>query len=284
MKSKGITFNRCTEIEAANYLQDKTYFFKIYSYRVLYQKRIGGARNGEYVGLDFANLKELASLDQQLRYAMLPMTLNQAIQHELDSYEVVKDYMESLNVDERKRRVNDITQSRFDAYRKDLFEKYKTHMPMWVFLELISFGAYIDFYRYCAQRWGDKRMTSEHYLLRSVKALRNACAHSSCIVNNFCKANSPYKVPVEIHRVLSNAGITKTSRNKQLKNIPMQQIVVTTYTNNVFNNGDTSQQLTQARIRTLVNTLDVCIKNNQMNEKLQASLLFLKNIFTKVGK
>lgn len=48
---------------------------------------------------------------------------------------------------------------------------------------LKSFGAFADFYLFCANRWGDSRMRDEHYMLRRANSLRNAAAHSSAIVN-----------------------------------------------------------------------------------------------------
>lgn len=76
MKAKGITFELVSEEEAAAYLTDRTYFFKLYAYRTLFERRVGGPRDGQYVGLDFGHLKLLASLDRTLRYALLPMTLD----------------------------------------------------------------------------------------------------------------------------------------------------------------------------------------------------------------
>lgn len=65
-------------------------------------------------------------------------------------------------------------------------------MPAWVFLELSSFGAFADFYLFCANRWGDSGMRDEHYMLRRANSLRNAAAHSSAIVNGL---GSPLGAP-----------------------------------------------------------------------------------------
>ena len=76
LKSKGVTFELCSEEEAAECLSDKTYYFKVAAYRALLDKRVGGERGGEYVGLDFGHLRDLAAIDHVLRYTLLPMTLN----------------------------------------------------------------------------------------------------------------------------------------------------------------------------------------------------------------
>ena len=56
-------------------------------------------------------------------------------------------------------------------------------MPIWVLMELFSFGSFIDLYLFCAERWGDREMVHEHYMLRQAKSVRNACAHSSDVLN-----------------------------------------------------------------------------------------------------
>lgn len=42
LKSKGVTFDLCSEEEAAECLSDRTYYFKLAAYRVLFDKRVGG--------------------------------------------------------------------------------------------------------------------------------------------------------------------------------------------------------------------------------------------------
>ena len=40
---------------------------------------------------------------------------------------------------------------------------------MWVFLELTSFGSFNHFYKFCADRFGDRKMVDDFYLLQRVK-------------------------------------------------------------------------------------------------------------------
>lgn len=76
LKQKGVAFELCSEEEAADYLRDKCNFFKLASYRKLFSKYEGGPRDGRYVDLDFGQLLLLATLDQELRHALLGMTLD----------------------------------------------------------------------------------------------------------------------------------------------------------------------------------------------------------------
>lgn len=136
MRAKGITFDLVSEEDAAAYLADRTYFFKLYAYRELFERRVGGPRNGQYVGLDFGHLVRLASLDRTLRYALLPMTLD--VEHFArtklvreftrreggDGYSVVADHLAALNHKQRNRRTGEVRALADDAYCGELVPKY----------------------------------------------------------------------------------------------------------------------------------------------------------------
>lgn len=109
LKPKGVTFDLCSEGEAAECPSDRTCHFKLAAYRVLFDKRVGGERDGEYVGLDFGHLRDLAAIDHMLRYTLLPMTLD--VEHfakaelmrgpterpEEGGYSIVGDYLAGLS-------------------------------------------------------------------------------------------------------------------------------------------------------------------------------------------
>ena len=154
-------------------------------------------------GLDFGHLVDLAEIDKELRGFLLPLTLD--VENAAKTKLVEKNYREptrrrllhfcglshtSYHAD-RNRRKGEISRLSNDAYLGPLVARYPINMmPAWVFLELSSFGAFADFYLFCANRWEDTSMKKEHYLLRCSNALRNAAAHSSAIINGF-SANSP---------------------------------------------------------------------------------------------
>lgn len=202
LKSKGVTFELCSEEDAAEYLSERTYFFKVAAYRSLFEKRVGGPRDGQYIDLDFGHLKALASLDRDLRYALLPLTLD--VEHAArtklvriaterdgeDGYALSRDYMASLNHNERRRREGEVNMMGNDLFCGDLVRKYgggPAEMPIWVLMELFSFGSFIDLYLFCAEHWGDREMVHEHYMLRQAKSVRNACAHSSDVLNGVAR-------------------------------------------------------------------------------------------------
>ncbi len=202
LKQKGVAFELCSEEEAADYLRDKCNFFKLASYRKLFSKYEGGPRDGRYVDLDFGQLRLLAALDQELRHALLGMTLD--IEHfqkvtllrEMedrgeDGYAIVADYMASLTTANREYRLRELKMSGRSPYSSSLYAKYSGDMPAWAFLELTSFGTLIDFVRFCARRWGDRRLEASHYDLKRVKSVRNCAAHGSCLINCFAERAPP---------------------------------------------------------------------------------------------
>ena len=244
LKEKGVTFELCSEEEARAYLADRTYYFKLRSFRKLFDKRVGGERDGQYINLDFGHLRALASLDRDLRYALLPLTLDaeHAARTKLirnitenpdeDGYAVCADYMASLNHDERRRRKRDVGMLKKDIYCGDLLKKYGSDpakMPSWVLLELFSFGSFVDLYLFCAKRWGDKGMENEHYLLRQAKSVRNACAHSSGMLNGFRQFDDTIETDDNVEKALANTGLSHRVRTSRMDCPRIKQITTLMY-------------------------------------------------------
>lgn len=249
LEFKGVSFDLYSKEEAAEYLQQKNNFLRLSSYRFMFEKQIQGADKGCYLNLDFAYLVDLASIDRVLREVFLLMTLD--IEHfakiklmelidsssDEDGYKIVSDFKESLTSSYLKRLKRELHNrsagdAGYDVYAGDLIAKYELEMPVWVFLEVISFGTFLSFYRFCAQRWGNTDMLQEFYILKSVKALRNACAYNSCIVNGFSSATKtmPYETNSLITDTLNNFGVKNTkARKAKLKNPRIGQITATLY-------------------------------------------------------
>ena len=244
LKEKGVQFELCDENEAARILAREDHYFKLASYRVLFPKRVGGPRDGQYAGLDFGHLADLAAIDQELREFLLPLTLSVENSAKTgligrmaetlgeDGYSVLVDYFAGLNHGDRNRRQGEIKRLGSDAYLGALVDKYSLDkMPVWVYLELASFGAFADFYLFCADRWNDGLMRREHYLLRAVNSLRNAAAHSSAILNGM-RADAPkasIRVPQEVAIALEEIGINKRARRSKMRNPRILQMTVLAY-------------------------------------------------------
>lgn len=236
LKGKGVAFELCSEAEAARYLSEKCNFFKLASYRKLFAKHEGGARDGMYISLDFAQLRLLASIDQQLRRVLLEMTLDiehfqkvailrEAEKRGEDGYAIVADYMNSLSESSREYRLRELKMSGLSPYSADVYAKYAADLPVWAFFELTSFGTLVDFVRFCAKRWDDRDLLVAHYDLKGVKSLRNGAAHGSCIVNAFAERGAGRaSVTNSVMKAAGASGASKATRAKWMGCPAIQQI------------------------------------------------------------
>ncbi|MBQ9002442.1 MAG: Abi family protein [Eggerthellaceae bacterium] len=248
LKAKGVTFNLCSEEEAAELLLLGNNYLRLTSYRKLYERKAEGPDAGAYVNLDFGDLAVLSSLDRQLREAFLALTVDvehfakmkvlfNVEAHDEDGYRIVTDFYASLNHTGRNAiqgamRARSRDGERRDAYAGDLIAHHSADMPAWVFLELIDFGTFVGFYLFCADRWDDETMRQEHYILKSVKALRNATAHNHCIVNGFTQSAAVAGYPTNslIVESMNERGIPRTkSRRAKLSNLRIAQMAASLY-------------------------------------------------------
>lgn len=210
MKGKGVRFTLVSEEWAVSYLSKNNNYFRLRLYRTGFSKVEEGPRKGQYANLDFKMLVDLSIIDMLLRYQMLPMTLD--IEHFAkvrlleriekageDGYNIVRNFLASYDKTNSKGELvnsakSEIRRGSSSPYVAGILAKYSDFdFPAWVFLELTSFGSFIYFYKFCADKFDDKKMVGDFYLLQSVKSLRNACAHTTvssmrCLRASRCSA------------------------------------------------------------------------------------------------
>lgn len=241
LKSKGVTFDLCSEGDAAAYLAEKCQFFKVTAYRKLFDKCVGGDNDGCYVNLDFGHLQYVAGLDRRLRDVLLSMTLDiehfqcaallhQAEERDEDGYQIMCDYREGVSPSRRRYIENELDARSNDAYCGAVIRKYRGDMPIWAFAEVVSFGTFIGLMKFCADRWGDCDLLANQYLIKKAKSVRNASAHSQCILNDLNDgAAQPERVSPVVTRAVASCGIPKRLRAKKLRSPRMAQIATTFY-------------------------------------------------------
>lgn len=240
---KGITFHHISPKEAENYLKHNNYYFKLSSYRKNFPKNL----NGKYTNLDFAELKDLAIIDSYLRTLILKLALN--IEHFTKVYllsvleqcdnrnatQIVNSYLDSKSDNRQADIIRELQRGISSPYCMDLYNKYSLpHMPVWVFIEIISFGTFIDFYQFCANLFPKSITSNLYYLLLETKKIRNAAAHNNCIINDLRspqnKSMKTRKVDFHLSGHLASLGIKKQSRKTKLANPRIYQIIICLYT------------------------------------------------------
>lgn len=291
LRSKGVAFERMGEADAMRYLSRESYLFATYAYRTLFPRRVGGAHDGEYANLDFGDLVDLERLDRDLRAALLPLALDAehlakarvldeaARRPSEDGHSIVRDYMASLSPSERSRRAAEITRLRRDEYSGDLQRHYPAEMPIWVLLELSSFGSVADVYRFCANRWGDAAMLDEHYMLKKARDVRNACAHSAAIINGLgTNGHVARPAPSELTIALREAGFSKRSRSSRMRNPRLQQIATLLLLHRRMAEGTALADEASARLRPLADDVRAVLSVTRPDASAEASMEFLAEL------
>ena len=224
MAERGITFNYINTESAEVYLSEINNYLRTASYRKNYQKYQRGRKQGQYINLDFAYLTELSTIDMHYRFLIQKMCSD--IEHSIcvklisdiekdsttDGYDLVRNYLHN-----NPRELQKIEGMVVSPHTGNLLRKYFTlsshgnrhriqiqnydDCPVWVLLELLSFGSLIFFYLdyYPSRNIGHLPRN----ILNLVRSLRNAAAHNNCILSTLRKPNS----------------LKKFSKTKKLANI-----------------------------------------------------------------
>jgi len=196
LTTKGITFEKMTEAEAMRILRQNTYFYKITAYRKNFSKT-----NGQYQGLDFAMLSDLAIIDMRLRYLLLEMSLDyeHAIKTKIldiitydpneDGYDIVRRF-KTMHSSTYKNTVNDFHRNH---YLKDMYKKRQGNIAIWTLLEVMSFGSLSILIDFMWKEKNQKSLKAAHNLHKYAKNIRNASAHSNPLLVNLYSQSTRIK-------------------------------------------------------------------------------------------
>ena len=287
MKEKGITFDIINENKAKKILEERNYYFKLASYRKNYNKISLGKRVGQYINLDFAYLKDLSTIDCHLRYLVLQMCLD--IEHALkimllrdiennldeDGYKIVDSWDDNnLYRDKIYKHLN-------TSYCRDLINKYHPDYPVWVLVELISFEELCKFIEYYNKQY-PKRLSFDVKLLFLVRDLRNACAHSNCLIHDLRADYHSKPNPTILKEIQKIRNISKRVRIAKLKNKPIHDFICLLF---VYPLIVKSERLKRQRKIELIKLIRNRMKKNKIyydkNEAIKTTYIFIRKVLAK---
>lgn len=301
LKMKGVAFDRCSEEQAIEALSRCGTFMHLASCRRLFQKHAEGQGKGRYVALDFADLFALNELDDKIRRTFLLVAQDverlakTAVITRIsedpgeDGYGIVADFMESQQGRYQGYIKRDLSlrmgaEIEGDVYSGRIIAHYSEAMPVWAFLEVVTFGTLLAFYLFCSERWGDAVMREEHYILKGVKSVRNCCSHGSCILNGMEKSyESDYTLSSLVYAWLNDNDVPNSkTRRAKLKNRRIQQLLETLVMFGRLDGAALSTSTADALSELRVALLDTCDKYGNQNGFV-SYLRFLADLIDKTA-
>lgn len=290
LDQKGIKFNMISKNDAQKYLEDNNNYFKLVSYRKNFPKYENGENIGKYIDLDFKMLMDLSIVDMRIRKTMLSIVLDlehytkvkllsQIENSSKDGYTIVEEYIQGLkNKNEYQYLEQELNKNKTGTYCGDLVTKYDGEYPIWVFVEIITFGRLIKFYKFVADKMQDRKMIDEYYMLMDVRELRNACAHNNCIINDLKAYTSRYPANYRVRNEVAKIGISKKVRDNKLSNIRMKQLITLLYLNKNIVTSEGVLHYQMQILHELKERIEYHIDYYNTNELVQTNFKFLNKI------
>lgn len=301
LKQKNIKFEKISELEAEKYLRENNNYYNITSYKHNFERYyVGNGFVDKFIDLDFAYLKDLSIIDMRVRLVLFKMIVD--IEHYLkikilnrietineeDGYRVVNLYLFKDFNDEKfpKKLHNSIFKKVGSEYYQKIFSKYDIdkdkkleNIPIWEFLEIITFGELINFYDFYTKEYGLTDENKDVYILRDIVKLRNAVAHNSCVLSELDKKDNHYQPSLQVIQFLKESGIGKETRKNKLSNSRIRQITYTLYMFNRIVTSDGVKENVKSDIHKLFYERIIYHQeyyNN--NELLKSVYLYFKKI------
>lgn len=297
LKLKNIKFEKISEEEALVYLRNNNNYYNVTSYKnnFLRYPSPAGKYEGLYQDLDFAYLIDLSIIDYRVRLILFKMIVD--IEHYLkirilnaienidieDGYRIVNMYLDKDFTDEKfpKKLHNNIFKKLGSEYYQKIFSKYDfnkdeklENIPIWEFLEIITFGELVNFYELFTNEYNLKEEIKNVYILRDIVKLRNAVAHNTCVLSELDKKDNSYSASYKVINFLKECNVGKEMRNNKLSNSRIRQITYTLYMFNIVVTSDGVKENIRNDINNLFYERIIRHKYYYNNNELLKSIYF----------
>lgn len=290
LKQKGVLFNIMDEEAAKEYLTQNNNYFKLTAYRKNYDKHPDGENKGKYINLEFAYLVDLAVIDMKLRYRIVHMALDiehhaklqllrKMDEHNEDGYQIVQDYLNSLDDTQKKICNSELNRNKGNIYCGDIVDKYEGAYPIWAFIEIIPFGRLVAFYGFCAERFADRAMKDNFYRLLTCKEIRNASAHSNCILNDLKAMTAKHETNAAVTKALMKIPkMNSNFRKNRMSNARIQQVVTLFYMHKTMVESDGIKHAEGEELHKVMKRIDKNYDYFGTNPMVKGTFDFLKMV------
>lgn len=224
MKKQDIKFNLYSADEAKSFLTKSNYYFKVKAFAKNYRKN---KDNNKYIDLDFKYLRKFTILDTLFRDLILELSLlcehliKTAICYHCsenlddDGYESVSNFLQEQenNTPKTLQRYDD---NIFNFYSKELLDKYRNDLPVWVFVEILTFDELIKFYDFYTKQFNMPVFVNT-FDLYAIKSLRNIAAHNNCILHTLTMIplnNKDFKISYYLIQILQKKNLLSHNKNE----------------------------------------------------------------------
>ena len=304
LKKKNIKFEKISEEDAEKYLRYNNNYYNVTSYKHNFERYlVDGKFIDKFIDLDFAYLKDLAIIDHRTRLVLFKMIID--IEHYLkirilnlieniekeDGYRIVNMYLEKDFNDEKfpKKVHNSIFKKVGSEYYNKIFSKYDIdkdkkleNIPVWEFLEIITFGELVNFYEFFSKEYNLKIEIKNVFILREIVKLRNAVAHNSCVLCDLDKKDNNFAPDYKIVSYLKSCNIKKETRDNKLSNSRIRQITYTLYMfNEIVTSTGIKKNITKDISNLFYERIILHKEYYNNNELLKSIYSYFKNIIEK---
>lgn len=163
---------------------------------------------------------------------------------EEDGYKIVNEFLEYDYSNDRRVHNSILSKVGKGSYNR-IFSKYDIdkdkrleNIPVWEFLEIITFGELVKFYRFFGEKYKLKEELDLVFMLLEVTKMRNCVCHDTIIFSELGVKDNKFPPKYQIVEFLQNSEISGYIRKIKLKNSRLYQITCTLY---LFNEIVTSE-------------------------------------------
>lgn len=134
----------------------------------------------------------------------------------------------------------------------------------------------VGFYHYCANRFSDKEMKYDYYGLLTCKKIRNASAHSNCILNDLRSHTAEHRTKKDITEELMNIPhMNSNFRKNRMSNERIQQIITLLYMHKKMVRSEGVALYESGELKKLMREIDKNCSYYKTNTLIQGTFKFL---------